>query len=100
MNCLAWLRLNSSRPAVPSPIWRMPFFLFHSVLERVRVGMWRQMSRPLNAQVLTLSASVVILPRAALSRFLTRLFTRADDFFFAMSGLLLLLLQISTYWQT
>src|SRR4051812_8861600 len=78
MNCLAWLRLNSSRWALASPIWRMPRFLFQMVLERVRMGMSTQMSRDLNAQVATLSARLTILPSVALSRSLMRLLAAAE----------------------
>src|SRR5437660_189980 len=87
MNCLAWLRLNSSRLALVSPIWRMPRFLFQMVLERVRCGTAKQMSLALNAQVATPSAMSTILDMVALSRSRMRLLTRsmeAADFFFAI----------------
>src|SRR4051812_21308919 len=73
MNCLAWLRLNSSRPAVASPISRIPRRLFQLVLERVRIGISTQMSRFLNAQVATVSARLTIFPRVTLSRAFRRL---------------------------
>src|SRR3954469_8073318 len=91
MNCLAWFRLNSSREALASPIWRMPRFLFHSVLERVRCGIATAMSLPLKAEVATLSARSTTLPRVTLSRSRIRLLTRSlvaaaafGVFFFAM----------------
>src|SRR3954453_18878859 len=83
MNCLAWLRLNSSRLALASPIWRMPRFLFQRVFDRVRCGIATLISRALNALVATSSARSTILPSVALSRSLIRLFRRAfsEDFF-------------------
>src|SRR3954470_9451748 len=83
MNCLAWLRLNNSRPAVASPISRMPRRLFQLVLERVRSGISTQMSRFLNAHVATVSARLTILPRVTLSRSLRRLLP-AVGFLFAI----------------
>src|SRR4051812_26508930 len=75
MNCLAWLRLNSSRPAVASPISRIPRRLFQLVLERVRSGMSRQISRFFNAQVATESATFTIFSSVTLSRALIFLLT-------------------------
>src|ERR1700735_4106974 len=87
MNCLAWLRLNNSREALASPISRMPRFLFQSVFERVRVGIDRAISRPLNADVETLSARPTILDIVTLSRSL--FLVPAVDFSFAMDLCLL-----------
>src|SRR5437016_4480900 len=65
----------------------MPRDLFQIVLERVRAGTWRQMSRPRNAQVATSSASSTILPIVALSRALTRLLMPPGfDFLFAITN--------------
>src|SRR5258706_5623575 len=87
MNCLAPLRLKSSRVDLALPISRMPRDLFQMVLERVRVGTWREMSRPRKAEELTSSAISTILPRVALSRCLMRLLRVAvDDFFFAIKS--------------
>src|SRR5271155_3114638 len=88
MNCLAWFKLNNSRLALASPICRMPRFLFQTVLERVRCGIARAMSFPLNAAVETPSAKSTIFPSVALSRSLTRLFElERAVFFLAMIGL-------------
>src|SRR5689334_589576 len=57
----------------------MPRFLFQMVFERVRVGMSRQMSFPLNAHLETSSARSTILPSVTLSRSLTRLLTPGSD---------------------
>src|SRR5688572_17275931 len=57
----------------------MPRFLFQRVFDRVRWGMGTQMSRPLKAQVATLSARSTILPRVTLSRARMRLLTRSSD---------------------
>src|SRR4051812_12444174 len=88
MNCLAWFRLNSSREALASPIWRMPRFLFQSVLDRVRCGIATAMSLPLNAEVATLSARLTTFASVDLSRSRIRLLTRSaaavSVFFFAM----------------
>jgi hypothetical protein len=52
----------------------MPRFLFQMVLERVRVGISTQTSRPRKAQDATLSARSTILDIVTLSRSLMRLF--------------------------
>src|SRR2546423_11723756 len=63
----------------------MPRFLFHRVFDRVRCGIGRQMSRPLNAHVATLSAKSTTFPIVTLSRSRIRLLTRSVvDFFFAI----------------
>src|ERR1043165_3970795 len=57
----------------------MPRFLFQIVLERVRCGMGRQISRPLHAHFATSSARLTILPSVALSRSRMRLLTRSES---------------------
>src|SRR5258706_16379214 len=79
MNCLAWLRLKSSRVDLASPIWRMPRFLFQRVLARVRVGMGMLMSPPLKAFLATSSARWTTLASVVLSRSRMRLLTRSTD---------------------
>src|SRR5437764_14151160 len=62
----------------------MPRFLFQLVFERVRMGISRQISRFLNAQLATSSARLTIFPRVPLSRALMRLFIRGVDVFLAI----------------
>src|SRR5688500_1824406 len=68
MNCLAWLRLKSSRSAFASPISRMRRFLFHSVLPRERVGMGITGSLPAKVVFTTPCASVRIFSLVRTSR--------------------------------